>query len=267
MRNAGWTKHDENGCDPHLGFGWTKSPSGATQTEPLVVYTTAGGQSAGVGTIIKGYGQFPGPLPYPQQKWASSAPLVEPKNDPDTAHVDVAFRSGSIVCSGETSGDKIGDVVIVNPAGPDSKTIPLTEAQSEQEGWRRGSCFDGMGWHRILDTSKADGTLGMAENIFPVVAMYYEGEINAIFFASILNELSVPVVASNGWDPKLQSYSDMCKNTCDDDCDFGTTPGHGWSSMHIYWRDHKSVVCPKSLQCHFTVPFRGACCEATTIQV
>jgi hypothetical protein len=266
LRHAGWHKHDENGCDPHLGFGWTKYRSGATRSEPLVVYTTAGGQSAGVGTIITGNGreQFPAP----QQKWASSTHLVGPKNDPEYAHLDVAFRSGSIVCSGATGGDTVGDVIIVNPAGPNSKTIPLTEAESEKEGWRRGSCFDGMGWHRFFDTSKADGTLsGKAENLFPVVAMYDEGAVNAIFFASTLNQISIPIVASNGWEPKSLSNSEMCKNTCDDDCDFGETPDGVWSTMHIYLKDHRSVVCPKSAHCAITFPFRASCCEASSIQV
>lgn len=272
LRHAGWHKHDENGCDPHLGFGWTKSQSGATKSEPLVVYTTAGGQSAGVGTIIKGYGREP--FPTPQQKWASSTHLVGPKNDPEYAHIDVAFRSGSIVCSGASlsfklsGGDAVGDVIIVNPAGPNSKTIPLTEAQSEQEGWRRGSCFDGMGWHRFLDTSRADGTLsGKAENLFPVVAMYYEGTVNAIFFASTLDQVSMPILAPNGWDPKSLSPSQMCKNTCDDDCDFGETPDGVWSTMHIFLKDHSSVVCPQSTHCANSWPLRMGCCEASNIQV
>lgn len=266
LRRAGWHKHDENGCDPHLGFGWTKSRSGATKGEPLVVYTTAGGQSAGVGTIIKGNGREQ--FFEEQQKWASTTHLVEPKNDPEYAHIDVAFRSGSIVCSGATGGDTVGDVIIVNPAGRYSKTIPLTEAQSEKEGWRRGSCFDGMGWHRFLDTSRQDGTLsGQAENLFPVVAMYDQGEVNAIFFASRLNQISIPIIASNGWEPKSLSDSEMCANTCDSDCTFGETPDKVWSTMHIYLKDHKQVTCPSDLHCEITFPFRATCCESSSIQV
>jgi hypothetical protein len=269
LRHAGWHKHDEHGCDPHLGFGWTKSRSGATKGEPLIVYTTAGGQSAGVGTIIRGDAgeQFADE----QQKWASSHHLVEPKNDPTVAHIDVAFRSGSIVCSGATGGDTVGDVITVNPAGRNSKSIPLTEAQSDREGWRRGSCFDGMGWHRFLDTSRQDGTLsGQSKNLFPVVAMYDQhGAINAIFFASRLNQVSIPVIASNGWEPKSLDNSEMCMNTCDGDaCDFGETPDGVWSTMHIYLQDHKNAVCPKSLTCAISFPFRASCCDAqSAIQV
>lgn len=267
LRHAGWTKHDEHGCDPHLGFGWTKSRLGATKKEPLVVYTTAGGQQAGVGTIIKGYGrkQFPSP----QQKWASSTHLVAPKDDPEYAHIDVAFRSGSMVCSGETGGDTMGDVIIVNPAGPHSKTIPLTEAKSEEEGWRRGSCFDGMGWHRFFDTSTADGTLSWkAANIFPVVAMYDQGQINAIFFASTLDQVSIPMIATNGWEPKSLSNSEMCQNTCDTDCNLvdDATPDGVWSTMHIFLKDHKSVKCPATAHCAIAA-VNGGCCEASSIEV
>lgn len=266
LRRAHWTKHDENGCDPHLGYGWTKKSSGATKGEPLVVYTTKGGQSAGVGTIIKGYGKEQ--FPEPQRQWASTVHHVPPRNDPEYAHIDVAFRSGSIVCSGEVSGDTVGDVIIVNPKGPNSKTIPLTEAESEQQGWRRGSCFDGMGWHRFFDTSTGDGTLSWkAENLFPVVAMYYEGEVNAMFFASTLDQVSIPMVASNGWEPISLTDSQMCANTCDSDCTFGELPDGVWSTMHIYLKDHKSVVCPKSAPCSINFPFRGNCCERATYQV
>jgi len=266
LRHAKWTKHDENGCDPHLGYGWTKKSSGATKSEPLVVYTTAGGQSAGVGTIIKGRGREQ--FPEPQRQWASTVHHVPPRNDPEYAHIDVAFRSGSIVCSGEVSGDTVGDVIIVNPEGPHSKTIALTEAESEQQGWRRGSCFDGMGWHRFFDTTRGDGTLSWkAENLFPVVAMYDQGEVNAIFFASTLDQVSIPIVAANHWEPKSLSDHEMCVNTCDDDCTFGETADGVWSTMHIYLKDHRSVVCPKSASCHINFPSKMGCCEATSYQV
>jgi len=265
LQSAGWHKHAENGCDPHLGFGWTVKASGATTTEPLIVYTTAGGQSAGVGTIIKGRGREQ--FYEEQQQWASSTHLVSPKNDPEYAHIDVAFRSGSIVCSGATSGDEVGDVIIVNPAGH-SKTIPLTEAQAEKEGYRRGSCFDGMGWHRFLDTSRQDGTLsGIAKNLFPITPMYFEGKINAFFFTSRLDQVTIPVIASNGWEPKSLSDKLMCANTCDgDDCTFGDTPDGVWTTMHIYLQNHRNVVCPHDLHCGVSFPFRATCCP-TSVQV
>lgn len=270
LQVAGWTKHDENGCDPHLGFGWTKSQSGATQSEPYVVYTTAGGQQAGVGIIIKGNGrqQFPAP----QQRWASSTHLVAPRDDPEYAHIDVAFRSGSIVCSGETGSyhhDTVGDVIIVNPAGPNSKTIPLTEDQSEAEGWRRGSCFDGMGWHRFFDTSRGDGTLSWrAKNLFPVVAMYDQGKVSAMFFASTLNQVSVQGKVSNGWEARSLGPVEMCMNTCDSDCKLvdDDTPDGVWSTLHFFLKDHSSVKCPASSHC--AVPsINASCCEASSVQV
>lgn len=236
-----------------------------TESEPMVVYTTAGGQMAGVGAVFKGWGREP--LPEQQRQWASTSPLLEPINDPEYAHIDVAFRSGNIVCDGQTGGDTVGDVIIVNPAGPHSKNIPTTEVESESNGWRRGSCFDGMGWHRYLDTSTNDNSLSWTrENVFPVMAMYHEGEVNAIFFASTLNQVSIPLLRVNRWEPKSLTDSEFCGNLCDSDCNFGEqVDGGPWSTMHIYFKDHESVVCDSSLTCDWTWPFRGACCEGQVV--
>ncbi|CAE7369916.1 chl1, partial [Symbiodinium natans] len=95
----------------------------------------------------------------------------------------------------------------------------------------------------------------IARNLFPVVTMYHEGEINAIFFAAHLNQVSIPFLAANEWDK-------MCKNTCDTDCDF---PGvvDSWSTAHIYFRDHTEVTCPSELHCSIKFPLRASCCEAS----
>lgn len=268
---AGWTKHDQNGCDPHLGFAWTYHESGALHDEPLVVYTTAGGQPAGVGAVYKGYGREP--LPEEQRQWASTSPLVESSNDPEYmyAHVDVAFRSGSMVCDGEIGGGSVGDVIIVNPAGPHSKSIPLTEDESQSAGWHQGSCFDGMGWHRFLDTSTDDNNMSWTpENVFPVAAMYHEGEVNAIFFASMLKQQSTFLLYPNRWEPMALSHSQVCANLCDSDCNFGEeVEGGPWGTMHIYFRDHASVVCDNDLFCDLRPGIMGkmGCChEDRTIQ-
>jgi len=272
LKEAGWHKHDGDPCNPHLGFAWTESAEGATKDTPLKLYTTAGGQPAGVGTVIFGSAEKP-PLPEAQKKWASSVPMVGPLGVDYAEHIDVAFRSGDIICSGERSGDvsNMGDTLIVNPLDSSNyKVLPLTEDGIEKEGWHKGSCFDGMGWHWFLDTAVGNNQLSWkAENLFPVVTMYDKGQLNAIFFASTINQVSIPIFKSNEWEPKALSDSEMCGNLCDKDCTFPGTPGNGpWSTQHVYFRDHSSVTCDQDLKCAYSgFPFRGSCCAADTSDV
>ena len=240
---------------------------GNTKQKPIVLYTTKGGQPSGVGMAFVGYSGEE-PLPEEQKKWATADPLVPDVIDEAVAYVDVAFRSGEIVCSGEMEEATVGTTLIVNPAGGEnSMTIPTTEAAVKEQGWHRGSCFDGMGWHWFLDTSKQDGGMSwMAKNLFPVVTMFHEGELNAIFFAAHTSQISIPFLAANEWEPATLDNTNMCKNTCDEDCDFkGLTKG--WSTAHIYFRDHKEVTCPADLHCGITFPLRANCCEASRAEV
>jgi len=260
LKAAGWTKHTENGCNPHLGYAWTEDAYGVKKDLPMKLYTTEGGQPAGVGTTILGYGEDA--LPGPQKQWATEKPLVK-SWAPNVAHIDVAFRSGDVVCSGAQDALTVGSTLIVNPMGNSSKTLPLTEKEIEQQGWMRGSCFDGMGWHWFLDTSMGNNKLSWkSENLFPVVTMYHEGQINAIFFAATINQVSIPLMKTNEWEPKSLSNDEMCKNICDKDCTFsGLTDKGPWSTQHVYFRDHSSVTCDAKLTCGLKWPFRGNCCE------
>jgi len=267
LKTAGWTKNSDKGCDPHLGYSWSQPGSaGPSKSQPLTLYTTAGGQPSGVGVAILGYGEDP--LPAPQKKWATEKPL-QSLPTANAVQIDVAFRSGDIICSGEKDQSSIGDTLIVNPKGSADTTmsLPLTETEADAAGWHRGSCFDGMGWHRFLDTSLKNNKLSWkAENLFPVVTMFHEGQINAIFFLSTINQVSIPGIASNEWEPKSLSSSEMCANTCDKDCTFsGLTSAGPFSTMHIYFNDHKSVTCDSSLQCGLPWPIRGNCCQASVV--
>lgn len=268
LKSKGWHKHGTS-CDQDLGFAWTEDASGATKDQPMKLYTTAGGQPAGVGIIILSYhGQEP--LPGPQKKWATTSPIVGPVGDPLIVHVDVAFRNGSIVCSGETDDAAIGNRLIVNPKDSQNwKDLPLTDKDAQQLGWHRGSCFGGMGWHWFYDTSLHDGHLSwQADNLFPVVTMFDKGDINAIFFASTINQVSIPFVKSNEWEPKSLSNSEMCKNLCDKECTFGGLTSAGpWSTAHIYFKDHSQVTCEKELDCALTLPIQMSCCESSKSSV
>jgi len=267
LTKKGWHKQNDE-CDPHLGFAWTEEKLGNTRKKPIVLYTTKGGQPSGVGMMFVGLdGQEP--LPEEQKKWATKAPMTRTTTSEASAHVDVAFRSGEILCSGEKDDAPVGTTLIVNPAGDagTSLTIPITEAGVKDQGWHRGSCFDGMGWHWFFDTSKRDGEMSwMADNLFPIVTMFHEGELNAIFFAAHQSQISLPFLAANEWEPAALDNENMCKNTCDKECDFKGVVDK-WSTAHIYFRDHKEVTCPSDLTCGITFPLRANCCEVARADV
>jgi len=253
---AGWTKSST--CDPVIGHMWTQEGKAATKSKPLVLYTTNAGQMSGVGVHI--YGE----LPKPQQRWVTDLPSAGANG----YRVDVAFRKGSIICSGEKSDAIIGDALIVNPGanGGDSKELSLTQAGAEAEGWHRGSCFDGMGTHSFFDTSIAGRGLGnkmswKAENLFPVVAMYHEGKVNAIFFASWVVQQSI-FSGAHQWEPVPLVNWAMCQNTCDRDCTFEGTSA--FSTLHVYFRDHNEVKCDSSLHCNLP---HMACCPKSEVIV
>lgn len=252
LSKAGWVKSGK--CDPHLGYGWTQGdPHASHKSRPVTLYTTAAGQPSGVGVTVYGDG---GP-PFPKEQIPYTVRITS-----SMYLVSVAFRKGEIMCDGSTSDAFLGDTLIVNPGGTMSKEIPLTEDGSAAAGWVRGSCFDTMGWHRFFDTSGgtfADGELSWkGENVFPVVAMYHEGAINAIFFNSWTVQQTLLPPSSNEWEPIPLPDVLMCKNLCSQHCGFTGTSF--WSTMHIYFRDHTKVTCEPGLKCFMK---GNSCCEAS----
>jgi len=285
LSKNGWHKHSDNGCDSHLGFAWTKFSSGPVHSQPAIVYTTAGGQQAGFGTVIMSWHGNPGVHPN-QQKWTTDASSIVVGPAKCTSgctgqfQINIAFRKGSIVCSGATDGNAVGDVLIVNPGGTHSMNLATTQDEAISAGWAEGSCFDSMGLHYFLDTSTHDGTLnydGMPANLFPVTVMYDQGAVNAFFFSSIQDQVNdvatctpaLPGIqqgkatnGANGWEPLGLSNEHMCYNTCDADCDFGLPC---WATMHIFLKDPKTVKCPAVPDdyCQSRLPFPGSigCCK------
>jgi len=264
LKAAGWIKAFGD-CDKNLGFAWTpaqRDNNVPPRKTPLTLYTTAGGQPSGVGVDMFGgftIGAFVSPLP------SSQVPYAEWTGG--SYRLSVAFRKGDIMCSGEVDQDVlIGDTLLVTPTssgcadGCYTKEIPLTEPESAAANWTRGSCFDGMGFHRFLDTRSSQGEVpGVspgtmtwdAENLFPVVAMYHEGQINAIFFNTWAVQSGLS--GANTWEPiPLENPEWMCKNFCDGKCGFkGTADEQIWffSTMHIFFRNHREVTCAPELKC------------------
>jgi len=270
LNAAGWHKTDD--CDSALGFAWTWEASGATTLQPLKLYTNADGLPSGVGTVIRKY------LPPAQKKYATTNPIVGPAPGLFTYHIDIGFRAGD-QCQAGLRTEQIGDQLVVNPGGTHKKTIPLTEAVAAQDGWQKGSCFNGMGWHRFFNT--AGKTLPMEDgnwnkgDLFPVVAMYdNDGDIHAIFFASIQDQYTYKSGGqkdTNEWEGRTLDEFMMCKNMCGK-CGFnraGSAENSDWATMHIYFKDHttSNVQCTvpgKSITCFVPPAFGGmGCCENT----
>jgi len=252
LKRAGWTKQSTS-CDPKLGYAWTQESTGATKSKPLKIYTTEGGQLSGIGIIIQGG------LPGPQKKWTTKSPLVGPS---DLDHIDVALRTGRIICDGAFSSDFIGNALIVNPNGQaaDRKTLPMVEGDAMEEGWQRGSCFDTMGTHWFLDTQSNGAMTWKADNVFPVVIMFHEGKLNSIFFAS-----KVPQ-RDGGWEPSALPNRLMCFNMCDKNCKFTDNNGGPWSTSHVYFNDHSQVKCDISwTKCKVPWPSKMACCDGASV--
>eukprot|EP00404_Azadinium_spinosum_P024380 CAMPEP_0180598426 /NCGR_PEP_ID=MMETSP1037_2-20121125/22862_1 /TAXON_ID=632150 /ORGANISM="Azadinium spinosum, Strain 3D9" /LENGTH=316 /DNA_ID=CAMNT_0022617041 /DNA_START=162 /DNA_END=1113 /DNA_ORIENTATION=+ len=205
LEAQGWKKNEAvaGGCNPDLGWTWIQDGHTVVDTKkPIVLYTTEGGQISGVGVLVTG------DLPVPQRKWA--------QRRTNGWQIDVAFRQGEILCSGEVSEATIGDILIANPSGPKMQ-IPLFEKAADSAGWHRGSCFDGMGWHRYLDTEFHNTSMSWkAENLFPVAAMFSGGDITAINFATW--QVQQGMTGAHQWDPLPTPSFAMCAGMCDPAC-------------------------------------------------
>lgn len=250
----GWVKSSDR-CDPYIGYQWHQGRTEEDKAHPLVLYTTKAGQPSGVGVRVYGA------LPELQQKWANG--VSQTGRGELTQEIRVAFREGDIICSGEQSEAVLGDRLIVNPGanvdGRKSKALPMNESSAFSEGWHRGACGDGMGWHWWLDTKVGNNRMSWdANNLFPVIPMYHEGEINAILFASWVVQHGL--ISSREWDPVPEPNALMCLGLCDSDCTFKGT--NMWSGMHVFFRDHKEVKCDAALHCHM-----GQCCDPSTLVV
>jgi len=250
---AGWVKSQV--CDPSIGHKWTQRPN--IKAKPLILYTTKAGQPSGVGVEVYGA------LPAPQQKWAYQA--TEDAHGQTSQEIRVAFRSGDILCSGNLSDRTLGDRLIVNPGatgGQESKALPMTDTEAFTGGWHRGSCGDGMGWHWWLDTKVGNNRMSWdAHNLFPVVTMYHEGEMNAILFTSWVVQQNL--FGIHQWDPIPEPNKMMCVGLCDRDCTFKGT--NLWSGMHVFFRDHKTVKCTGPEFKHDLECAMGSCCPKEVV--
>jgi hypothetical protein len=224
-RAAGW--QSSGTCDPNTGMAFNFKGVGPSIEYPLTLYFTSGGQAAGAGVEV--YGQLPEKL-VNAGFWAVSGT--------DQYHITLSFRASQAMCSGSTSPDALGDRLIVNP-GKLNYMIPVIESELIEAKWHKGSCFWGMGYHWFYDIQTAPNMSWQAQNLLPIVPMFNNGSVNAIFFAS--SSVQQSIFDPHTWEPIPLPNFLMCKNTCDADCTFTGTSA--WSTYHIYFRDYSAVTC------------------------
>ena len=261
----GFTLNNNEECDSVMGYTYSKNYErrllnidnvtlpinlNASEDTPTNLYFSAGGQLTGFSTDIYG--------------GVATEPLKEGFFDiiDNGSHhrITISTRSNTKnVCDPDYQFEEpVGDAVIVQPKTI-GRNIPLTRQAAEKENYHRGSCFDGMGFHYFKDLSSTDSSMSWkADNLQPVVVMYnIDDEINAVFFASSINQNGL--FSTHEWEPVPLPDKAMCLNTCDDDCTFEGTKL--WSTMHWYFNDNKQIKCVDQwgdLKC--TVPGLG-CCE------
>jgi len=217
-------------CEPNLGIPYAQSASGPERHKPIVMYFTPAGQAAGAGVVI-----FAGT---PETSLINQGWFQQLSNG--NYYISVTFRNASSVCSNSPSEYPLGDRLIVN-ADTIAHYLPTTEKEAVQGQWTKGSCFDGMGTHYFYDLATAPRQSWVAGNLLPIVPMYYNGVINAFFFASTVVQQTLFPPETNDWEPVYLPNSAMCKNWCSSSCTFSGTKS--WSTLHMYLRDRTNVKC------------------------
>jgi len=229
--SANWVQNTTT-CDPNLGIRWEQSSGIVKESTPISLFFTPSGQVAGIGMTI--YGDV-----FPSLVTEGYLQPLGVQHTYEAYFISVTFRNSSVICSAENSTETLGDTLIIN-ANNISVQIPLTEQQAINGDWSRGSCFSAMGWHYFYDLYSAPNMSWVGANLLPIVPMYFDGVINAFFFASGIEQQSL--FSANQWDPIPLPDFLMCENWCDSSCTFNDTDT--WSTAHIFLNNYTTVTCP-----------------------
>jgi len=229
-------------CDPNLGIQYTQNSNKPEKSTPLSVYYTAGGQVAGVGVNVYESGAAPDNL----VSLGFWIPVSGSKNE---WMLSVSFRPYEEMCNSSFTSDMVlGDRLVINQ-GSLNYSLPLTAAEAYCGDWTYGSCMTTMGEHWFYDVSTAPQQSWQAENLLPVVTMYYppnmNGTISTIFFTTPVKQPGSDYLLYNpgDWESPALTPRLMCENYCDDNCEW---PGVShWSTMHVYLNSQWSyITCP-----------------------
>jgi len=231
-QQQGWVPTSSaTSCQPGLGIQYAADHGGVSTGYPISLYFTPAGQVASIGMNVYGEPKAP----------PNSYVLI--RDSPKTYLVTVSFRNSSATCSGQPFPTlPLGDQLVINQARPNiAQALPITTSQALVGNWTKGACFDGMGTHYFYDVTSGGKPImsWKAANLLPIIPMYYQGKINAFFFAS--SAVQQGLLSANMWDKIPLPNLLMCKNWCDPKCTFADTSFY--STGHIYLTDYTQVKC------------------------
>jgi len=226
-QDQGFTQFTD-GCT-QFGYGYAKGAdgSGPTQGDSAILYFTEGGQLAGFGSRM--WGEAPSDL-IEQGYWMANT-------DGESYDLILQTRDPSVMCSGATDSDVLGDRLVINGV----MEIPLQMNAAQTAGWVEGNCITKMGIHHAYDLNYPFSQSWNASSLVPVMPMYspQSGAITAVLLASTDAQRIEPFFGD--WEgPFINSL--FCKNWCaNTGCTF---PGvMFWTTMHWMFEDPKTNVC------------------------
>jgi len=232
--NQGWVPLSSD-CDPNLGLIYNYQSAGPSTSYPVTLYYTSAGEIAGIG--VENYGAVPDNL--------NQLGFWQTVTDGSQYHLTVMFYDSSVICNSrkfqklkKNRKETWGNSLVINP-DTIQYSLPTTESDASTGNWTVGSCFAGMGHHWFYDLKSAPVMSWDSTQLLPIVTMFSNGVINAIFFTTTTVQQSV--FGAHWWEPVPLTNSLMCHNFCDPDCTFTGTSF--WSTMHIYFNDWNPSTC------------------------
>lgn len=216
-----------------MGYEYALGGS-AGDSDPISLFFTNAGQLAGV-AVTAYEGMIVGKLP----QYLKDAGFWRPEGS-GVYKMYVSFRNSSEIVSTFSSDMALGDRVVIN-AHTIAFEVPVTENEVALN-YTKGSCFQYMGTHYFLDLTneRSGGLTWQAAHLMPVVPMYNNGYLHAIFFASPVVQQGL--TSAHWWDPIPLVNGLMCKNFCSSSCTFSDTSI--WSTFHLFLRDRNLASCP-----------------------
>jgi len=225
VQQAGWFNYTH--CDPNLGIAYTEVKGGPTQSSPVSLFYTAGGQIAGLGVT-----HFGPPVATLSKYW-----LPIPGNT-NNYFMSASFRNSKTfnLCDPNARDENIlGTQVVINQ-GSLNRPIPLREADAAAQGYTAGSCLNTMGVHWSYDLATAPVMSWKSGNLQPVVPMYKNGTLVAFFFTTSNTQTMEPF---GEWEVTLPQYL-MCFNWCNSSCSWDVS---WFSTFHFYLNDYLHNTC------------------------
>jgi len=212
----------EGGCSSTLGIQYTSSGS------PIVLYFTAGDQIAGVGLTIQ------------DSPPDSLVPSYWKPQDSGGYEITLSFRNSSMMCSGYTSDDEVGDQLVINQDST-ALNIPLNTDDATSQEWTPGHCINEMGTHWAYDTQTHPVLSHQVGNLVPVLPMYNDNTGLLSAFLIHINHIE-KVEPFGNWEGPFASFLFCSGNFCPP-CSWDVT---FFSTLHFMLTDPSLNQCGTS---------------------